>query len=131
MIAHVLATRGTDPHPDTASQVRSAVAAAAVLALTDTVSARQMLRDIESRSGLDSARFAGLAGDRRLKAWALVDPEHAETLFVAELTAFERRSDVDLRPTGFVKMAQIMATPPARREAFLRGEIGDNWHPSQ
>jgi len=129
VIARVLATRSADPHQDAATQIRSATAVAAVLALTDPGAARQILDGIESRSGLDSAQLALLARDRWLMAWAMVDAGHAQTLLDAELAALEGRGHVDLRPTGFFKMAELLATAPARRDEFLRGEIGCAWHP--
>jgi len=129
VIARVLATRGSDLQHDAATQVRSTIAAAAVLALTDAGAARQILRDIESRSGLDSAQLAGLAGDRWLMAWAMVDIQHAGTLLDAELTALGGPAGVDLRPTGFFKMAEVLATSPAGRDELLRNEIGITWRP--
>jgi hypothetical protein len=129
-IAYVLATRGTGPHHDAATEVQWATAAAAVLALTDPATARQILRDIESRSNLDPANLARLAGDRWLMAWALADTEHAQTLIDAEMAAPAGQSDVDLRPTGILKMAEVLASVPARREEFLRAEIGTAWRPA-
>jgi 5-hydroxyisourate hydrolase-like protein (transthyretin family) len=130
VIARVLATRGTGPDQGAATQVRSAVAAAAVLALTDPGAARQVLLDIESRTSPDPVQRTRLAGDRWLMAWALVDLEHAERLFEVELAALEGRADADLRPVGFFKMAEVLATPPARRDEFLRDEIGSTWRPA-
>jgi hypothetical protein len=129
VIAGVLATRATGPHQDEKTEVRAAVAAAAVLALTDPRAARQVLRDIESRSGLDPAELAKVAGDRWLMAWAMVDIQHVETLLDAELKALAGQREVDLRPTGVFKMAEVLAIPPARREDFLKGELGTAWRP--
>jgi len=60
----------------------------------------------------------------------MVDTEHAQALVEAELTTLESRGDVDLRPIGFFKMAEVLATSPARRDEFLRGEIGSASRPA-
>jgi hypothetical protein len=128
VIARVMASRPTRQR-DAAMEIQSQTIAALALALTDPGAARQILRDLEARSGLDAAELAKVAGDRWLSAWALADPSHARELSDAELAALEGRRDVDLQRTGLFKMAEVLAVPPRRREEFLRGEIGASWYP--
>ena len=128
-VARVLASRPSDRHRDPSMEAQSQAIAAAVLALTDPGAARQVLRDLEARSGLRSAEVGRVADRRWLMAWALADPKHAEELFEAELAALEGQREVNLQSTGLLKMAEVLAQPRHRRERFLRGEIGATWYP--
>jgi hypothetical protein len=128
-VARVLASRPSDRHRDPSMEAQSQAIAAAVLALTDPGAARQVLRDLEARSGLRSAALSRVADRRWLMAWAMADPKHAEELFEAELAALEGQREVNLQSTGLLKMAEVLAQPRHRRERFLRGEIGATWYP--
>jgi hypothetical protein len=110
-------------------EAQSESIAAAILALTDPAAARQILRDVEVRSGLRPAELSRVVGRHWLMAWALADPKHAEELFDAQLAALEGAREVDLQLTGLLKLAEVLAQPRHRREAFLRREIGATWHP--
>jgi hypothetical protein len=128
-VARVLASRPSGRHHDPSMEAQSQAIAAAILALTDPGAARQMLLDLEARSGLRSAELSRVADRRWLTAWALADPKHAEELFEAELAALEGQRDVNLQSTGLFKMAEVLAKPRHRREGFLRGGIGATWYP--
>jgi hypothetical protein len=128
-VAWVLAARPADANADPSMEAQSQTIAAAILALTDPGAARQILRDLEARSGLRPAELAKLADRRWLMAWVLADPKHAEELFDAELAALEGQREADLDLTGLLKMAEILVQPRHRREGFLRREIGATWYP--
>ena len=129
VMARVMAARPAGHLRDPSMEIESSTIAAAALALTDPGAARQVLRDIEVRSGLGPVELARVAGRRWLSAWALADLEHAEQLFDADLAALEGGRNVDLQNTGLLKMAEVLATPPDRRDEYLRDEIGANWRP--
>jgi hypothetical protein len=88
-----------------------------------------VLQQIEERSGLDAAALSEVARDRWLTAWALVDLKKAEAIFEAQLAALEGAKELNLQLTGFFKMAEILATPPQRRQAAIEGEYSAAWHP--
>ena len=69
-IAWVLASRPTESHFAPEMQTRSLTTAAMLLALTDPGAARQLLRDIESRAGLEPLGLAEVAGHNWYTAWA-------------------------------------------------------------
>ncbi len=129
VVARVLASRPSDRHRDPSMEAQSQTIAAAILALTDPSAGGQILRDLETRSGLRSRELRRVADRRWLMAWALADPKHAEELFEAEFTALEGAREVDLQSGGLLKMAEILAIPRRRREQFLRREIGATWYP--
>jgi hypothetical protein len=132
VIMRVMTTRpGGSPggFQDPAMQILSATIAAVPMALVDPGAARTVLQQIEQRSGLDPVALAKVAGQERLRAWALVDLEKAQSLFEAELAALESTKDLNLQSTGFFKMVEILATPPHRREAVVYGDYSAAWHP--
>jgi hypothetical protein len=128
-VAWVLAARPAAADRDPSQDAHSQTIAAAIVALTDPGAARQILGDLETRSGLPPAELGKLADRRWLMAWVLADSKHAEELFDAELASLEGQREVDLQSTGLLKMAEVLAQPRHRREEFLRREIGATWYP--
>jgi RNA polymerase sigma factor (sigma-70 family) len=101
----------------------------AKLALVDPAAARAVLEQIKARAGLDPMTL-GLVGQPWLTAWGLVDLKEAERLVEAGLPLLDAQKEPDLWNFGFLQMVQLLATPPARREAAL-GErsFGGYWWP--
>jgi hypothetical protein len=134
VIMRVLAARsaGRNIH-DPSMQIESSATAATILALIAPAAARDVLMQVEQRSGLERAELQRIAGRHWLEAWALCDLEHAERLLQAELDALVARRakepDLNLQMTGLFKMAEILATPPDRREASLHDDLGAEWYP--
>jgi len=128
-VARVLASRPSGRNRDPSMEARSLASAAAALAITDPRAARQILRAVESRSGLGPADLARVADRHWLMAWALADPSHAEELFDAGLAALDGQPAVNLLSTGLLKLPESLAQPRHRREDFLRDQVGATWYP--
>jgi hypothetical protein len=129
VIARVMATRFAGRRRmDATEKIQAATIAAEVLALTDPAAARQILRDLDARTGWGAAELGKVARDQWLVAWALADREHAERLFDADFVAVDGPL-IWRASTGRIKMATILTIAPERREAYLRREHGGTWHP--
>jgi len=129
VIGRVLASRVCNGSRITGREICSEPIGAIVLSLTDPRAARQLLRDLERRSGLSAVALNKAAGERWLAAWALVDQAHAERLFEAELIDLASARDVNLHARGLLKMAEVLTIPRHRREAFFRKQFGPAWYP--
>ncbi len=111
--------------------VQGMATAAAHLALSDPGAARTVLEQIEERPGLDPASLPQ-ARQPWLMAWALVDLQKAQSIFEAELAAFEREKRRDLWGAGFFETVELVTAPPDRREAVLHSRSGGgSWRPGE
>ena len=132
VIMRVLAARPGDWAPDSRTQIRFTTFAAISLALLDPDPARTVLEQIDAHFGSGELNPATLPNGRHpwLTAWALVDLEKAKTLFEAELAALQENEGTDLVVRGLLNAVEILATPPACREAALKnGLYGQSWRP--
>jgi hypothetical protein len=129
VIGRVLATRSAGHGRDPSLDIEATTIAAEALALTDPGAARRVLHDIEARSRQGPTDLDRITRNRWLPAWALVDLNHARDLWDAELAALDAERGVNLQDTGLLRMAEVLALPPERREEYLRGDIGAAWRP--
>lgn len=128
-IAWVLASRSTESHFTPEMQTRSLTTAAMLLALTDPGAARQLLRDIESRAGLEPRGLAEVAGNNWYTAWALADPQHAGELIELEFATTENQRAIDLDRTGLLRMTEVLAVPPHRLMEYFSTKRSFLWRP--
>jgi Carboxypeptidase regulatory-like domain len=96
LVYRVLATRPTTKDGDSpAAAQESCVMMAMYLALIDPQTAKQVLQDIEPASDLIGSGQSGVGRKEWLKAWALVDPQHA--LELADQDAARAQNDTEKR----------------------------------
>jgi RNA polymerase sigma factor (sigma-70 family) len=116
---------------DRAGFVEGLATAAIHLALIDPGAARIVLEQLEERPGLAPASLPRTRPSW-LMAWALVDLEKAQTIFEAELAAFEREKRQGLGSEGFLETAELLIAPPDRREdVFYSRSGGGYWRPGE
>ena len=131
VLMRVMATRpdGQSGFRDPAMQTISATTASPLVALLDPAAARLILGQLEARSGLSPPDLAKIAGEWWLAAWALADLKHAEALTDAEFATADGPKLQTPAGRSLLTMTELLLTPPARREDYLRGKIGASWWP--
>jgi hypothetical protein len=127
VIARVLATR---PAPDRyfsrMGPTLMIESAPALLALTDRAAAGEMLRQIAAGQGSLAMPEARGVGDRWLVAWGLADPQYARSRVEGEPAAIEER-----RASQLLRLAELLAAPPALRAELLWEPKFMTWYPGR
>ena len=129
VVMRVMAARPEDGTRGARREVRVMVLATISLALVDPGAARDVLNQLEAE--FDPAKFVG-ARAPWLSAWSLVDIKKAAAVFEAQLVAVENDQNPDSLLRGFLSTAELLATPPKRREDVLQeGLYGGSWRPGE
>ena len=132
VVMRIIATEPANWRGDSFNKLRFVSLGMIELALLDPGLARGELKEAEENFKSVGLRPAGFANDRGrwLIATALADLEMGEALFATELAALDQSDEADLLFQGIVNAAKMLATPPDRREAFLRANFyAESWRP--
>ncbi len=129
VVMRVMAARPDDGTKGPRREVRFMVIATISLALVDPGAARDVLNQLEPE--FDPAKFVG-ARPFWLSAWSLLDIKKAAAVFEAQLASVETDQNPDSLIRGFLSTAELLATPPDRREDVLQeGLYGGSWRPGE
>jgi hypothetical protein len=129
VVMRVMAARPDDGTKGPRREVRFMVIATISLALVDPSAARDVLNQLEPE--FDPAKFTG-ARAPWLAAWSLLDVKKAAAVFEAQLAAVENDQNPDSLVRGFLSTAELLTTPPMRREDVLQeGLYGGSWRPGE
>ncbi len=129
VVMRVMAARPDDGTRGSRREVRFMVQATVSLALVDPGAARDVLNQLEAE--FDPAKFVG-ARAAWLSAWSLLDIKKAAAVFEAQLGAVETDQNPDSLVRGFLSTAELLTTPPMRREDVLQdGLYGGSWRPGE
>jgi hypothetical protein len=85
-----------------------------------------MLRQIAAGQGSLAMPEARGVGDRWLIAWGLADPQYARSRVEDELAAIEER-----RASQLLRLAELLAAPPALRAELLWEPKFMTWYPGR
>jgi protocatechuate 3,4-dioxygenase beta subunit len=116
IVYRVLATRPTtkDAWSPAAAQ-ESSVMMAMYLALIDPQTAKQVLQAIEPTSDNIGSGMSGVGRDEWLKAWALVDPQHAVELTERELASAKNDNEKRRAESTVSEMVELWFAAPGER----------------
>ncbi len=127
----VLAMRTTNQYDSPTRVLESMVATAMVLALSNPVTAKQILEGIETDESVIGTGFSSVRREHLFLAWALADPKHAAELFDKELVALNANPDTSLQHSGLAEMAEILTVAEADRAYHLLRFFGSFWFPGE
>ncbi|MGD0518901.1 MAG: carboxypeptidase regulatory-like domain-containing protein [Thermoguttaceae bacterium] len=116
IVYRVLATRPTTKGGESPAAVQeSCVVMAMYLALVDPQTAKQVLQSIEPTSDNIGSGYSGVGRDQWLKAWALVDPQHAVELTERELASAKNNNEKQRAENAVYTMVDLWFSLPGER----------------
>ena len=103
----------------------STISTARILALTDKISARELLRSIASQKDqIPRETYSVSLYDRYLQAWTLVDFGRGTALIREDLERIEKAGAAEHFRTGLRDVFQLLVAPPEERFHLLFEETG-------
>ena len=111
---------------------RSTVTMAMILALTDPLAAKELLRSVEHRTDLLGGGGSSTINRREWYiAWALADPLRAEEMVTRELEANRNNAQFKLDDSLLYVVPQTLSLPPSRRAPELLRHNYAMWFPGE